>query len=249
MNATVTIVPPEADNMTTGSRTAVETTPMSMLDRAVAQGASIETLEKLMGLQERWERNAARRAFDAAIAAAKSEITVVSKNATGHNAKRYANFAAYARAIDPVIGKHGLSYRFRTHQDDRIHVTCVISHRDGHSEENTLSGPADTTGSKNPIQAIGSTLTYLQRYALVQGFGLAASEDDDGNGAGSGATLSDQQLAELDAYVATHDLEPSKILTMPQCGGAHAFADIPAANFAQIMVLLRVYVDKRDAKK
>ena len=81
------------------------------------------------------------------------------------------------------MAAHGLSYRFRTIQDGAIKVTCILSHKSGHSEENTLSGPADASGSKNAIQAIGSTLTYLQRYTLTQALGLAASDDDDGRSA------------------------------------------------------------------
>jgi hypothetical protein len=172
-------------------------TPMDMLNRAVESGAGIEMIEKLMGLQERWEANQARKAFDAAISAAKADIPVIVKNATGHNSKKYANFAAIAGTIDPIISKHGLSYRFRTDQGDRISVTCILSHRDGHSEQTTLSGPADASGSKNAIQAIGSTLSYLQRYSLVQMLGLAAADDDDGGTVNSGAAITADQVAEL----------------------------------------------------
>jgi len=154
-------------------------TPMAMLSQAVARGASLEMVSKLMDLQERVERGQARRDFDEAIAAAKSEIRPVARNKTGHNDKRYADFSAYAREVDPVLARHGLSYRFRTEQEGSIKVTCVLSHKSGHAEENSLSGPADTSGNKNTIQAIGSTLTYLQRYTLTQALGLAASDDDD----------------------------------------------------------------------
>lgn len=159
-------------------------TPMQMLAAAVERGADMATIERLAALADRFEAAAARKAFDAAVAGAKSEIPVIAKNAKGHNDKAYANFAAIARAVDPVISRFGLSYRFRTVQTDRISVTCVLSHKDGHSEETTLSGPPDASGSKNAIQAIGSTLTYLQRYSLVQALGLAASEDDDAAGGG-----------------------------------------------------------------
>src|SRR6185503_4639414 len=54
---------------------------------------------------------------------------------------------------------------------------------------------ADASGSKNAIQAIGSTLTYLQRYSLVQALGLAAAEDDDGKNA-AGVPLITQQQAD-----------------------------------------------------
>jgi hypothetical protein len=162
-------------------------TPMAMLEKALTSGASMEVLEKFMALSERWETNQARKEFDAAVSAAKAEIPAITRNATGHNSKRYADFAAIARVVDPILGKHGLSYRFRTTQNGSIAVTCILSHKAGHSEETTLAGPADSSGNKNAIQAIGSTLTYLQRYSLVQMLGLAASADDDGKAAAKDA--------------------------------------------------------------
>lgn len=170
-------------------------TPMEMLNRAVAAGADIDVLEKLMNLQERWEASQARKAFDEAVAAAKAEIPPIARNATGHNSKRYADFSAIAKVVDPILGKHGLSYRYRTTQSDKISVTCVLSHKAGHSEETTLTGPADGSGNKNAIQAIGSTLTYLQRYSLVQMLGLAAAADDDGK-ASDGKPLITQEQAD-----------------------------------------------------
>jgi hypothetical protein len=178
-------------------RAVAAVTPMDMLNRAVESGAGLDMVEKLMSLQERWETGQARKAFDRAIAAAKAKITPIQRNAKGHNDKRYADFAAIAKVVDPILSEHGLSYRFRTAQSDRISVTCILSHEDGHSEETTLSGPADASGSKNAIQAIGSTLTYLQRYSLVQMLGLAASNDDDGKAGGSGGAISEDQAAEL----------------------------------------------------
>jgi hypothetical protein len=178
-------------------RAVAAVTPMDMLNRAVESGAGLDMVEKLMSLQERWETGQARKAFDRAIAAAKAKITPIQRNAKGHNDKRYADFAAIAKVVDPILSEHGLSYRFRTAQSDRISVTCILSHEDGHSEETTLSGPADASGSKNAIQAIGSTLTYLQRYSLVQMLGLAASNDDDGKAGGSGGTISEDQAEEL----------------------------------------------------
>jgi len=172
-------------------------TPMDMIQRAVESGADIDMLEKLMALQERWEASQARKAFDEAVAASKAEIPPIERNATGHNSKRYADFSAIARVVDPILGRHGLSYRFRTSQTDRISVTCVLSHKAGHSEETTLTGPADSSGSKNAIQAIGSTLTYLQRYSLVQMLGLAAASDDDGKSAAGGETINEEQIGIL----------------------------------------------------
>jgi len=175
----------------------VTMTPMDMLARAVQSGADLDMIEKLMNLQERWEASNARKAFDAAIASAKAKISPIERNASGHNDKRYADFSAIAKVVDPILSEFGLYYRFRTTQGDRISVTCVLSHKDGHSEETTLSGPPDASGSKNAIQAIGSTLTYLQRYSLVQMLGLAAARDDDGKAGAGVQTITQEQADSL----------------------------------------------------
>lgn len=212
-------------------------TPMDMLGAALERGAGIDVVEKLMALQERWEKNQGRKAFDEAIAAAKAEIQPVARNATGHNLKKYADFAAIARAVDPIISKHGLSYRFRTTQTDRISVTCVLSHRDGHSEETTLVGPADATGNKNAIQAIGSTLTYLQRYSLVQMLGIAVGEDDDGKSAATSETITQEQADNLRDLIEANGkklpafLKWAKVEKLEAVPVANYQACVDAANF------------------
>jgi hypothetical protein len=170
-------------------------TPMAMIGQAVSKGAGIDVIEKLMGLQERWDAHQARKAFDEAMALAKAEIPVIAKNrrvffeakdrdkrATDYN---YEDLGEIARTIDPILGRHGLSYRFRptSKPNEPVTVTCIISHRLGHFEESTLSAGADNSGNKNSIQAIGSTITFLQRYTLKAALGLAAAKDDDGRSA------------------------------------------------------------------
>jgi hypothetical protein len=214
---------------------ALAVTPMDMLSRAVESGAGLDMVEKLMGLQERWETGQARKAFDKAIAAAKAKITPIQRNAKGHNEKRYADFAAIAKVVDPILSEHGLSYRFRTAQTERISVTCILSHEDGHSEETTLSGPADASGSKNAIQAIGSTLTYLQRYSLVQMLGLAASADDDGKFADSGEAITLEQVEELVALADEVGADKEAFCRYFKVDG---FADITTKDFPRAVAAL-----------
>lgn len=161
-------------------------TPMDMIDRAVSSGANVETLEKLLALQERWEANQGRKAFDHAIAAAKAELPAIVKNQTANRGNagsyRYEDLAQIAAQVDPVLSRFGLSYRFRTETDgNKIRVSCIVSHREGYSETTSLESGADTSGAKNAIQAMGSAVTYLQRYTLKAALGLAAARDDDSN--------------------------------------------------------------------
>jgi hypothetical protein len=225
----VNVLPP-------GEVVRVAMTPMDMLEKAVASGQGIEVISKLMDLQDRWEKSQNRKAFDMAIARAKSEIPVIVKNAIGHNNKKYADFAAIARVVDPILGKHGLHYRFRTVQDDKtIRTTCVLGHDAGHSEENTLIGPADATGSKNAIQAIGSTLTYLQRYSLVQALGLAAAEDDDGKESGAGEPIDNDQLKALIALADEVGADKERFCKVMK---VESFSAIAAKDFQRAVDLL-----------
>lgn len=167
----------------------VALTPMAMLGQAVANGAPLLMIEKLMDLQDRHQRNEAVRAFNNAMADAKRDLPLIQKNRkvdfTNKAGERtfyeYEDLAGILAVVDPILGNHGLSVRFRTKNEPNapIVVTCVISHRDGYSEENTLSGPKDDSGKKNQLQQMGSTITYLQRYSLKAALGLASARDDD----------------------------------------------------------------------
>jgi hypothetical protein len=136
---------------------------------------------------------AARKAFNNALADAKAKLPILKKNRLvefeGRDNKvtsyRHEDLAEVVRTVVPILSEHGLSHRYRLagRPGEPVSVTCIISHRDGYFEENTLSAGADTSGSKNPIQAVKSAVTYLERITLVASLGLAASEDDDGRAA------------------------------------------------------------------
>lgn len=211
-------------------------TPMEMAYHLIQNGADLGSVKEMLAMSRELAAEQARRAFDAALADAKAEIPIVARNAKGHNNKAYADFSAYASALKPILAKHGLSYRFRTEQTDRITVTCVLSHKEGHAEENSLSGPADTTGSKNAIQAVGSTLTYLQRYTLVQALGLAAGDDDDGKASGQSsddlATLTPEQVKTIRALIEDTKTDTQKFCELVR---VEAVPDILAKNFDKIV--------------
>ena len=212
-------------------------TPMEMINSAIERGADVGMLEKLMGLQERWEANQARKAFDNAMAAAKSEIPVIGKDREvefgadrAQTRYRHETLAAIDRTVTPILAKYGLSYRFRTSSppNEPVTVTCVISHRDGHSEENTLQSGRDDSGKKNAIQSMGSTLTYLQRYTLKAALGLSASEDDDGQSAEACGPITEDQAQWLRALA---DEVAADIPRFCRYLGAPSIADIPAKDY------------------
>ena len=157
----------------------VEASPAVLISEAVAKGADLEKLKGLLDLQERWERNEALKAYNAAMSAFKADPPIIEKDKTvsfGNTKYNHATLANVTAKINAALSKHGLSASWQVKQNGTVSVTCKITHIKGHSEETTLSAPADTSGSKNAIQAIGSTISYLERYSLLALTGLATSD-------------------------------------------------------------------------
>lgn len=157
---------------------------LGVLEMAVRQGANVETLTKLLDLRERMEATEARKAFVRAMAVFKSAPPTLTKSrevsfGQGKTSYKYTPLDECASIIGAALSKQGLSFRWETKQaDTRISVTCWLQHEQGHSESVTLEGEKDTSGSKNGIQAIGSTVTYLERYTLLAITGMATANQD-----------------------------------------------------------------------
>jgi hypothetical protein len=159
--------------------------PAALIKVAVDKGAPIEYLDRLLNLQLKWEANEARKAFTRAMSEFKSDPpSIIKDRQVSFNQTHYkhASLGNVVRETTAALGKHGLSARWVTTQAEggkSVTVSCVVTHLLGHSEEVSLTAPMDTSGSKNPIQAICSTVSYLQRYTLLAALGLATEDQDD----------------------------------------------------------------------
>jgi hypothetical protein len=220
---------------------------LSMIERA-ARDPTIDLgkLEGLMAMRERVEDRRSKQAFDNAIAVAKGEIGPIVKNRTvdftnkaGQRTNyKYEDFAGIAAAVDPVLARYGLSYRFRTEQTGtKLRVTCRISHADGYGEDTTLEAINDESGNKNSIQAVGSAATYLQRYTLKLALGLAASNDDDGRlGKDEDEPLIDaDQLAQIQEMLAETKSNVGVFFLTIGCVG---FSDMTVPQYRKGIALL-----------
>ena len=90
-------------------------------------------------------------------------------------------------------------------------MTCILAHKDGHSEETTLTAPPDTSGSKNAIQSTGSSVTYLKRYTLEAVTGIVTSDDDNDGGAPL-ETITETQQAEIKDMIEANDLNMVQLM-------------------------------------
>lgn len=184
--------------------------PAKLLEIAVSKDMDIEKLERLLALQERWDSEQARKAYLDAFSKFQAECPEIPKNIKkvipykqggGSKTLEYADLGQISKYVRPAMEKHGLSFRWEQNQaDGLIKITCIMSHRDGHSEKTSLFSQPDTSGGKGGLHSIMSTVTYLKRYTLSCLAGLSTVDSDDDGVAGDAAHQAPQQQAQPQYY-------------------------------------------------
>lgn len=187
----------DIEEATIGKVTVIPSTPNDLLAMLIQKDASLEMVEKFMDLKDRDDAKIAKQAYTEAMAAFKSDPPEIEKDkAVSYENKdetlteyRHASLGNVTNTINAALGKQGLSAGWSQRQaDGGVYITCTITHSLGHSESTVLHAAPDQTGGKNTIQALGSTISYLERYTLLALTGLATKEQDD-DGQASGAAL------------------------------------------------------------
>jgi hypothetical protein len=172
---------------------------------AMERDMSVDVLERLLKLKREEEAEAARRAFVAAFAAFHAEAPTIAKDKTVTYPTRDGEAVGYTHAsignvvetAGPLLGRHGFGWGWtpaRSSDKGNVSVTCRLTHELGHFEEATLSAGPDSSGKKNPIQQVASTVTYLQRYTFLLVTGLATRDQNDDDGKGSGGKPAGSEL-------------------------------------------------------
>lgn len=166
---------------------------LSMLSTVISNGSGVEALEAIAKLY-REERDDARRiAFNAAMAQAQGEMKKVVPNATNNQTRsKYATYDVLDDVIRPIYTKHGFSVRYNTKPDASdtiIHGYCLVSHREGWTEEYHINMPADGKGARggdvmSRTHATMSAISYTRRCLAMMVWNISVGDDDDGNAAG-----------------------------------------------------------------
>lgn len=192
---------------------------LQVIERAAMNPqVDVDKMERLMAMHERIMARKAKAAYNAALAELQPKLPVIGErgavtNKFGNVQSRYALWEDIVRAITPLLSEHGFALSFKVSRDtERQNVTGILSHRDGHSEETTLSLPIDDSGNKNKVQGVGSTVSYGKRYTTQALLNLvSAGEDDDGQGGGNGLITAEQK-AELVAIMQETGADTAKYL-------------------------------------
>ena len=194
-------------------------TPSDLLSILVQRGADLATLEKFMDLKEREEKNQARKAFVVAMTKFKADPPEIYKDKENKQFKsKYSSIDAMVNSTIPKLSKYGLSHSWQIGEiNGNPQVTCILTHELGHSESATMSAPPDTSGggSKNPIQQIKSTQTYLKIATFEAVTGLVSTEgnlDDDGNASGEIQYITDAMQKEINNLIKSTKADKAKVL-------------------------------------
>lgn len=174
---------------------------LTMIERVVTDPSiDVSKLREMIELQERMRADQASREFHSALNALqpllpvikkKGLISIEFKNGKGSQSTPYALKEDIQKAIRPLYTRAGFSTSFNTRNEQgKIVVVLKLSHNAGHTETyESPPMPLDTSGSKNNIQAAGSTVSYGQRYCLIGAFDIVTEGlDDDGAGGGDKAS-------------------------------------------------------------
>lgn len=159
----------------------------SMVERALTDpNFDVTKLDALIRLNERVMDRAAEAEFNAAFVPMQAELQTIPELSKTDK----TSYAAREDIIDrarPVLGKHGFGLSFRTEWPGpkMVKVVGILTHTAGHSRTSEFIAEADQTGSKNAIQALGSTVEYGRRYTTVDLLNIVTRKaDDDGQRSG-----------------------------------------------------------------
>ena len=188
---------------------------------ALAPNLDTDKLNALLGMQERVMDRQARQAFDDAFARMsphlptidrKGKIEVRAKDQrTGDRTGNVTQSTPYPKwedvreAVVPVLTRYGFAIRFKTGKtpEGLVKVIGILSGH-GWREESDVDLQHDSSGSKNNVQAVASSVSYGKR--IVAGALLnfvSRGEDDDGNAAGRPRVVGEPFTAdEVEAIVA-----------------------------------------------
>jgi hypothetical protein len=212
-------------------------TLLRIIERSAADpNAPIERLDRLATLYERMVAREAETKFNAALVKMQPRLPVLEERGqiTGPDGQVRATYATWEDTVEvvrPILARYGFSLSFKPGRSPKgvPTVSGVLRHEAGHKEAAEIELPADTSGDKNPVQAVGSTMSYGQRYVAKMLLGLISrGEDDDGKAAGQSAVARDA-IAEINALT-----EKSAFLAWKRAK-RRVLSELPPAEFQSVI--------------
>jgi hypothetical protein len=249
------------------------TNVLAIIARAAADPAVLpDKMRALLDMQKEIMAEEARIAFTRSFVGLQADLPTIrtdgkieirEKVAGGERtgkvqqATPYATFQNIMKTVKPLLQKHGFILWFGPDVNPAggIIIRGYLDHVKGHGKTCVVPLPLETSGSKNNVQGVGSSLSYGKRYAAISMLNIISHAKDD---------------ADLDGHVAdaAKPKEPPKKISKAQaaelekavndCGvGTDAFCDHYKINhlsdlttdlFDQAITKCRTFKANQEAK-
>ena len=220
--------------------------PASILD-VIARAANdpntdVAKMEKLLEMYERISSKQAEAEFNKAMTACQKAMRPIAADASNPQThSKYASYNALDKALRPIYTENEFAISYDTADSpkpDHIRVVAYVT-RGGYSRSYQVDMPADGKGAKGgdvmtKTHAAGAAMSYGSRYLLKMIFNVAVGEDDrDGNEPAE--TLSDEQIANIEALITETASDKAKFLRYLKVQSLEA---IPAKSYSAVVKLL-----------
>jgi hypothetical protein len=185
---------------------------IDVLDRALHDPSiPMDRIERTIALVKDAMKDEAERAFaedysrlQAALPTFQEKGQIIIR--PGAKPQTYAQWSDMNRILRPALAEYGFGLTHMSVTEEKtVTVTTTLLHKGGSTRQTMLTLPLDQSGSKNIVQAFGSSLSYAKRYNAVNLLNLSSSaeeNDDDGMAAGGMATLTDEHVGEIQSLIA-----------------------------------------------
>jgi hypothetical protein len=222
---------------------------LAVIERAALNpDIDVEKMKALFELQERIMARKAEMAFNAAFAEMQSEMPVIVENGQikigSEIRSKYALFEDINDAIKPILQKHGFAITFKSGTTkDSVSVIPILVHRDGHREVGeAVELGADTSGSKNSVQSVGSSMSYAKRYGLMALLNITTRGEDDDGFAGGARLATESQAADLQALIEELKVDKARVLKYVSAKAKReikSLDQIPANLYSNVVAAVR----------
>ena len=220
----------ERDVLTRRAALAVEPSELCAMVRVAAMtmrpgDMTPDMLERLVQLQEQYQKEQRRIAFDKAMAEWRRIAPVLdrdrhvsfpsTKEDGGQVDYRHSSHGEMMSKVNEPLGKLGVNIKANPRVNFAagfVELDITVTYQ-GHSETLTVPGEFDRSGNKSPIQAMSSAITRLTREGVRSALMLASRDDDDGHGA-AGVTTITTEPARDEAEIARRTDEVAGLLAM-----------------------------------
>lgn len=226
-----------------------EKSPVSQIQALLVAGAKPEDIEKMMDLQDRWEKGEAKKAFFSAMVKTQNDMPTVFEGRK--NTQTHSSYAAYkdiVRVSKPIYSKHGISISFyekESKKEDYVKWCADVYHELGHCKDYSVSLPIDDKGPKGSavktkIHGIKSAMSYGRGILLCSIFNIATNDDvdDDGNSAGS-ILITEKQVSEITDILNSKYSDPKDIEGFLNHVKIDSVETIQAKDYNKILSILK----------